>query len=177
MFGFRPFRPSARLWRKGPGCRGLLVVALLVIGVMLPGPAAGASARASHGASKARASQACPWVTSTAPIGQRVAQLMSQMTVPQGDLLGRGPRHHERGTQSLAQSVCVLDAGSVPGNPIAGLCIPKLGEEDGPNGVADQLVGVTQLPSGVSLAATWDQSLANQYGQVVGNEGSARAPT
>ena len=50
------------------------------------------------------------------------------------------------------------------------LCIPAIGEEDGPVGVGDGLTGVTQLPSAVSLAATFDPSLANQYGQVVGSE-------
>jgi beta-glucosidase len=52
----------------------------------------------------------------------------------------------------------------------APLCIPALGEEDGPAGVADQLTGVTQLPAGVDLAATFDPSLARQYGQVIGQE-------
>ena len=53
---------------------------------------------------------------------------------------------------------------------IPGLCIPAMGEEDGPVGVGDGLTGVTQLPSAVSLAATWDRALATQYGQVVGSE-------
>ena len=53
---------------------------------------------------------------------------------------------------------------------IPSLCIPAMGEEDGPNGVADGLTDVTQLPAGVALAATFDPSLANQYGQVVGSE-------
>ena len=56
----------------------------------------------------------------------------------------------------------------MPGIPR--LCIPKLGEEDGPAGVADGLIGVTQLPAGVALAATWDPSLAVQYGKVMGSE-------
>ncbi|MBV9534288.1 MAG: glycoside hydrolase family 3 C-terminal domain-containing protein [Solirubrobacterales bacterium] len=50
------------------------------------------------------------------------------------------------------------------------LCIPSMGEEDGPVGVADGLTGVTALPSGVSLAATFDPGLANRYGRVVGAE-------
>ena len=53
---------------------------------------------------------------------------------------------------------------------IASLCIPALGEEDGPAGVADGLSGVTQLPAGVGVAATFDPSLARQYGQVIGSE-------
>ena len=63
-----------------------------------------------------------------------------------------------------AQSVRVLDAG----HPVA--VHPRLGEEDGPAGVADGLTGVTQLPAGVGLAATFDPSLARQYGQVIGSE-------
>ena len=55
------------------------------------------------------------------------------------------------------------------------LCIPALGLEDGPNGVGDGLTGVTQLPAGVSLAATFDPALARQYGQVIGRRNGARA--
>lgn len=54
------------------------------------------------------------------------------------------------------------------------LCVPAIGEEDGPVGVGDGLTGVTQLPSAVSLAATFDTSLATQYGQVVGAEERAK---
>ena len=36
--------------------------------------------------------------------------------------------------------------------------------------MADGLTGVTELPAGVALAATFDPSLAGQYGQVVGSE-------
>jgi beta-glucosidase len=53
---------------------------------------------------------------------------------------------------------------------IAALCIPAVGLEDGPAGVADGMTNVTQLPAGVALAATWDPSLAAQYGQVIGAE-------
>jgi beta-glucosidase len=53
---------------------------------------------------------------------------------------------------------------------IPALCIPAVGLEDGPSGAADGLTGVTQLPAGVALAATWDPSLASQYGQVIGAE-------
>jgi beta-glucosidase len=53
---------------------------------------------------------------------------------------------------------------------IPSLCIPAVGLEDGPAGVADGLTGVTQLPAGVALAATWDTSLAGQYGSVIGAE-------
>ena len=102
------------------------------------------------------ASATCPWVTSRAPVSQRVAQLMSQMT--------------------LADEITMVE-GHGTSNPyvfytpaIPALCIPAVGLEDGPAGVADGLTGVTELPAGVALAATWDPSLAGQYGRVIGAE-------
>jgi beta-glucosidase len=53
---------------------------------------------------------------------------------------------------------------------IPSLCIPALKLEDGPAGVADGMLGVTQLPAPVAGAATWDPSLMQQYGTVVGAE-------
>ncbi|MFY9848077.1 MAG: glycoside hydrolase family 3 C-terminal domain-containing protein [Trebonia sp.] len=53
---------------------------------------------------------------------------------------------------------------------ISSLCIPAVGMEDGPAGVADGLTGDTQLPAGATLAATWDPSMAQQYGEVIGAE-------
>jgi beta-glucosidase len=111
---------------------------------------------ANAGSAQPAADASCPWVTSTAPISQRVAQLMGQMT--------------------LADKITMVE-GHGTTNPyvfytpaIASLCIPAVGLEDGPAGVADGLTGVTQLPAGVALAASWDPSLAQQYGAVIGAE-------
>ena len=52
----------------------------------------------------------------------------------------------------------------------ARLCIPGLNLEDGPQGVADNVPGVTQLPAPEALAAAWDPALASAYGSVVGSE-------
>ena len=115
----------------------------------------GQNGTAQNGA-RAAASAACPWVSSHAPISQRVAQVMAQMTIPNEITMVEG--------QGTTNPYVFYMAG------IPSLCIPSLGEEDGPNGVADGLTGVTQLPAGVALAATFDPSLASQYGQVVGSE-------
>jgi beta-glucosidase len=127
---------------------------LLAIALALAGPpmanAAGTRARAHAGA--------CPWVGSQAPISARVADVIDHM--------------------SLDDEITMVEGhGTAPPNPyvfympgIPDLCIPQLGEEDGPAGVADQLTGVTQLPAGVGVAATFDPSLARQYGQVIGSE-------
>jgi beta-glucosidase len=50
------------------------------------------------------------------------------------------------------------------------LCLPGLNLEDGPLGIGDNVTGVTQLPDGLALAATFDTGLARQYGGVVGEE-------
>ncbi|MDQ0374767.1 glycoside hydrolase family 3 C-terminal domain-containing protein [Cellulomonas humilata] len=59
--------------------------------------------------------------------------------------------------------------------PIERLGIPALTMADGPAGVriANPAVNdqeATQLPSPIALAATWDTALAEQYGQVAGDE-------
>jgi beta-glucosidase len=137
-------------------CRKGLLVLPAALAALLAVPATAATSQASVTANRATASTSCPWVTSHAPIAQRVAQLMSQM--------------------SLADKITMVE-GHGTSNPyvfytpaIPALCIPAVGLEDGPAGVADGLTGVTQLPAGVALAASWDPSLAQQYGQVIGAE-------
>ncbi|HEY0496390.1 MAG TPA: glycoside hydrolase family 3 C-terminal domain-containing protein [Kutzneria sp.] len=97
---------------------------------------------------------ACPWVGSTAPVPQRVAQVLAQM--------------------SQAQKISLLHGagGGYVGNTpaIPALCIPALGLEDGPAGVGENLGGVTQLPAPVAAAATWNVDAETQYGQLVGSE-------
>ncbi|MGD0555232.1 MAG: glycoside hydrolase family 3 C-terminal domain-containing protein, partial [Streptosporangiaceae bacterium] len=59
-------------------------------------------------------------------------------------------------------------AGNIPAIPA--LCIPSINLEDGPQGVGDGQCCVTQLPAPVAAASTWDTSLEQQYGAVVGSE-------
>ena len=145
----RRIRPGR--WSNHP--RQLVTaVAAVALSVLIAVPAAAAT----RDAEAAGRPASCPWVTSTAPISQRVAQLMSSM--------------------SESQEISMVE-GHGTSNPyvfytpaISSLCIPAFGLEDGPAGVADGLTGVTQLPAGVALAATWDPQLAGQYGQVIGAE-------
>jgi beta-glucosidase len=130
-----PGRTGRRRWRL-PAIGAAALAALIAVPAAWSAPArAGGAAAAS-----------CPWVTSTAPIDQRVSQLMSHLT--------------------LADKITLVE-GHGSANPyvfytpaIASLCIPAVGLEDGPAGVADGMTGVTQLPAGVSLASTWDSSFA-----------------
>lgn len=141
-------------WRLAAGG----AAALAALGTLACVPAAQASSArpGSAGTSAAPGSSSCPWVTSRAPVNQRVADLMSHMT--------------------LADKISMVE-GHGTSNPyvfytpaIPSLCIPAVGLEDGPNGVGDGMTGVTQLPSGVDLAATWNPALARQYGTVIGAE-------
>jgi beta-glucosidase len=98
----------------------------------------------------------CPWVGSTAPVADRVAQVLSHMTQAQKLTMLHG-------NGQASPYIGDTDA-------IASLCIPAMGFHDGPSGVGDGFGGVTQLPSAVSSAATWDTGLQKQYGTVAGNE-------
>ena len=104
-------------------------------------------------------SVSCPWVGSSAPISQRVSQLLAKMT--------------------MAQKVTVLTGASgssyVGFTPAIGaLCIPAMNLEDGPAGVGDGMASVTQLPAPVNVAATWDTAAERLYGQVIGAEQAAK---
>jgi beta-glucosidase len=105
------------------------------------------------------ASTACPWVGSSAPIPQRVSEVLAKMSATQKvDLV----------TGASGSSY----VGFVPA--IGALCIPALNLQDGPAGVGDGLTGVTQLPAPVDAAATWDTSAEQTYGQVIGGEQAAK---
>jgi beta-glucosidase len=124
----------------------------LAIGVV-PGAA---SAATRHSQATAGQATTCPWLNQSESISTRVSQLMAKMTLADEINLVEG--HGSSNPYVFYEP------------PVPSLCIPQLGEEDGPAGVADELTGATQLPAGVDLAATFSPSLARQYGQVVGNE-------
>jgi beta-glucosidase len=133
----------------------------LVIGFALAVAAAFMTMAASPQTARA-ASPACPWVGSSAPIPQRVSEVLSEMTQAQKVALVTGA--------SGSSYVGLIPA-------IGSLCIPALNLEDGPAGVADGMTGVTQLPAPVDAAATWDTSQEKLYGQVVGTEEAAKGAT
>jgi beta-glucosidase len=123
----------------------LAAVALAFVGLSVANPG-------SRGAKAEAAS--CPWVGSTAPVSQRVEQVMAAMS------------------QSQELELVYGASGSYQGNipAIPALCIPSINLQDGPQGVGDGLSGVTQLPAPVAAAASWDTSVEQQYGSVVGSE-------
>ncbi|MDI5966547.1 glycoside hydrolase family 3 C-terminal domain-containing protein [Streptantibioticus silvisoli] len=105
---------------------------------------------------------ACPWVDSTAPVAQRVSQLLAKMTNTQEISLLTGS-----GGSSYV--------GFTPA--IGSLCVPAVNLQDGPAGVGDGLPDVTQLPAPVDIAATWDTGAEQLYGQTIGAEQAAKGTT
>ncbi|MGQ4511159.1 glycoside hydrolase family 3 C-terminal domain-containing protein [Streptomyces sp. DW26H14] len=97
----------------------------------------------------------CPWVGSTAPVAQRVQQVLTTMDRSEEVTLASGD-----GTSGYI--------GHVAGIP--NLCIPSLNLEDGPSGVGDGNGGVTAFPDGENAAATWDPALIQQEGTAKGAE-------
>jgi beta-glucosidase len=159
---------SSRI-RRRPGMAAAAAFVAVFVSVGLatasPAPARAASAgAASAGLASAHSaaarpgadSSSCPWLNQSLPVSQRLKMLMAKMTLADKINMVTGAGTSE-------PYVFYISA-------IPSLCIPAMGEEDGPVGVGDGLTGVTQLPSAVSLAATWDPSLASQYGKVVGSE-------
>ncbi|HUD35583.1 MAG TPA: glycoside hydrolase family 3 C-terminal domain-containing protein [Streptosporangiaceae bacterium] len=107
-------------------------------------------------------STACPWVGSSAPISQRVSELMSKMTQ----------------AQEISMVTGASGSSYVGFTPAIGsLCIPAINLEDGPAGVGDGMTNVTQLPAPVDVAATWDSAAEQLYGQVIGAEQAAKGTT
>lgn len=102
------------------------------------------------------ATAACPWLDQSLPRATRVKMVLAKMTLADEITMVEG--------QGTAKPYVFYMAG------IPSLCVPPMGLEDGPNGVGDGMKGVTQLPAGVSLAATWSPSLARSYGKVIGAE-------
>ena len=131
---------------------GAAAAAILGVSLSLPGNAQPAQSL------QPAANAACPWVDSTAPVSQRVSQVLAQMTLDQKITLVHGA------------------GGSYVGNTpaIPALCIPALSLEDGPAGVGDGMNGVTQLPAPVAAAATWDPSAEQSYGAVIGAEDAGK---
>ena len=72
-----------RYWAR----RLVAVAAAMALAGLMAVPAAAAQAKVTGGTSvaagRAAPGSSCPWVTSTAPISQRVAQLMGQMSLSQ----------------------------------------------------------------------------------------------
>jgi beta-glucosidase len=155
--------PGARYRRILVAAAAALALPLAALAATSSGAAATSGAGVQSAATTARTTAdtaACPWLNQSLPVKQRLSMLMAQMTLADKINMVTGG-----GTSQPY----VFEIPAIPS-----LCVPAMGEEDGPLGVGDGLTGVTQMPSAASVAASFDTSLAYQYGQVVGAEQRAK---
>ena len=99
-----------------------------------------------------------PWTNTTLSASQRASLLLNAMTFSDEAAMVCG-------TAGPTGSNYV---GNIANNTRLG--IPWLFLQDGPAGVADGVNNVTAFPAPITLAASWDVSLARQYGVMLGNE-------
>jgi len=152
----------------------LAVVGALGVAGVLP-PAARSSAAERRGVPVARASRSsatraeraraagaaarCPWLARGIAAGLSARRLaeetLARMTLPEkaGVVVLRAKGGYENVDTAVPR-----------------LCIPALTLQDGPNGVAYGATGVTQLPSSLGVAASFDPGIASAYGRVEGAE-------
>ncbi len=149
------------------------VVVAVVVAIVLPTTAAGAATATvpvppANGPTPGGATglptpsispNTCPWLASAMAAGDSPAVLaeltLARMTMPEklGEIVLNSSGNYEN-----------VNAG------VARLCIPSLTLSDGPWGLAYGDTGVTQLPVPLAIGATFDTSLAQQYGEVLGAE-------
>ena len=98
-----------------------------------------------------------PWMNSRQPAAVRAEELLGRMTVAEKLMVVQG--------DGIDDAQCV---GHVPA--IQRLGVPALCLGDGAGGVSNGLRRVTQFPAPIALAATWNVTLARDYGAAQGAE-------
>jgi len=105
----------------------------------------------------------CPWANRTVQAGSTpsklAAEVLAKMTLKEKAkfvVLG-----NKKGYENMNTGV-------------PRLCIPALTLSDGPDGVANGVHGITQLPASIGVAASFDTALAYTYGSVIGREAKGK---
>ncbi len=125
---------------------------LLVLVLSLLSGAAPKSVAANADAGRDR-----PWMRASQPAEVRAAELLARMTLKEklGMVQGDG----------VDDPQCVGETA-----PIHRLGVPGLCMGDGAGGVSNGLKRVTQFPAPIALAATWNVTLAQEYGRAQAQE-------
>ncbi|MFD4976157.1 glycoside hydrolase family 3 C-terminal domain-containing protein, partial [Streptomyces sp. NPDC058424] len=146
-----PYHPSTR--RSSVPRRTIRQLALFTSACLLLGLGALTPSNASASSGE---DTSCPWVGSPVSPDERAQAVLSRMTVDE-KVATLGLNGSPDGYQNYFPA-------------IPRLCVPRLILQDGPAGVGQDFTGVTQLPAPISVAATWDRSVATDYGTVLGRE-------
>ncbi|HSN03309.1 MAG TPA: glycoside hydrolase family 3 C-terminal domain-containing protein [Acidimicrobiales bacterium] len=97
----------------------------------------------------------CPWVAASRQHRASPATLA-------GEVLARMTLAEKVGYVILQTHPSIENSNTA----VPSLCLPSLTMTDGPNGLADGLVGVTQLPAAIGIAASFDPQLASAVAHV-----------
>ncbi len=157
------------LGMRRPAARHLLAVLVVILASTFVqtidsiAPAIGASPRFPVAAGVIRPAARCPWVLQSSRHSASPSTLAFEVV-----------RH-----MTLAQKVNFIELSTYPplenaNVGIPNLCIPPLTLTDGPNGVANGLQFVTQLPAAIAIGATFDPSLARAVAGVLASEARAK---
>jgi beta-glucosidase len=99
-----------------------------------------------------------PWMDTSLPPAARAERLVSAMTLAQELAMVHGT------SGSYVGDVAAVTAEA----------IPALDLEDGPTGVADRTTQVTAFPAPITIAASWDPTLAQALAEASGAEQAAK---
>ena len=146
-----------RLTRRRILMAGLLVSASIA-GIVVVG-----THRADRAPATSGAAARCPWVSQArqghGTAASLAAEVLARMTLGQ------------KASFVVLRTAPPLENTNLG---IPSMCIPPLTLTDGPNGIAYNMHGVTQLPSAIGVAATFDPSVARATGTVMGQEARAK---
>ena len=109
---------------------------------------------------RAQTSSHQPWMNQSLSAGRRADLLLRAMTLKEKTVLVHGVSRKAHPFKGYV--------GYVPANPR--LHIPALKLADGRAGVGNKATGVTLLPAPIAAASSWDPSLLETFGQVIGKE-------
>jgi beta-glucosidase len=109
---------------------------------------------------RAQTNSSQPWMNQSLSAGRRADLLIQAMTLRDKVGLVHGVNRKEHPFKGYV--------GYVPANPR--LNIPALKLADGRAGVGNKATGVTLLPAPIAAASSWDPSLLETFGQVIGKE-------
>jgi beta-glucosidase len=139
------------------------VVSLLTIASFATALSSAPQSGATTNARTVTSAHSCPWVhesrrhtVGSADLAEQVVAKMTLAEKAQFVTLSEG--HHIENFNTAIPS----------------LCIPQLTLSDGPDGLAGRITGATQLPAAIGIAASFDTSLADATGQLVGQEAKAK---
>jgi beta-glucosidase len=115
-----------------------------------------------------------PWMNAALAPEQRAALVLAEMTRDEKLVLINGHSGQLWPGRPVPPDGSVGPAGFVPG--VARLGIPAQQETDASLGVSNlhDGIGATALPSGLALAASWDEALVEAGGQMIGAEARAK---